>query len=835
MFLHSISRTLLVGSLAVLFTAAPWVVDHPACADEPAATPVSSITAPPGFRVELLRSAGSEEGSWVSMTFDDRGRLILGLDDVGVARLTLADDARQIRYEKLDESLKHCRGVLYAHNSLYVNATNSQGFYRLRDTNGDGQFDERKLLAQLDYRSRYGHGGNQVVLGPDQQIYLVHGNDVSFPAGVDPASPYRDPHNDWLLPNPHDAGQDDRVGYILRTDPEGRRWEVIAGGFRNQFDLAFNADGEMFTYDADMEWDVGQPWYRPTRINHVVTGGEYGWRWGTGKWPEYYEDSLPSTVDTGLGSPTGVVFGTRGRFPARYRQALFAADWQNGRILLVDLKPQGASYTGAYEAFVEGGPLNVCDLEFGPDGALYFITGGRGSQSGLYRVVWTGDSAATDEAPDPDQDSSRAARQLRQLRRQLENYHVTRDRQAVEMLWPHLSSPDRWLRFAARRALENQEVTAWRTRALQESQPTAAGAALIALCRSGEQADQQAVLAALGRFDLQSLAPSDLLAMLRAYQLAMTRWGQPPRGDEMAERLRPLYPHARADVNHLLGELLIYLQDDSAVRLTLPRLRGTSQEEQIRAARALTQARTGWNLESRRELVEWLLAARSLQGGKLLSDRLREIRDDFQAGLSATEREQLQKELQRLDEPAAQLPASTRPAVRQWAIRDLADDLAAVSAKRSYQRGRQALLAANCLKCHRLGVEGAPIGPDLTSVGRRYDAAKILESLIEPSKVIDPKYRHTSYRLESGRVVSGRPVSVSRTTIVVETDPLTQQTINVNRDEVEESRPAEASPMPSGLLDTLHREEILDLLALLMSGGNPGDQRFTDSAAPATR
>ena len=56
----------------------------------------------------------------------------------------------------------------------------------------------------------------------------------------------------------------------------------MATGFRNEFDAALNEDGELFTYDADMEMDVGTPWYRPTRICHVVSGGEFGWRYGTG-------------------------------------------------------------------------------------------------------------------------------------------------------------------------------------------------------------------------------------------------------------------------------------------------------------------------------------------------------------------------------------------------------------------------------------------------------------------------------------------------------------------------------------------------------------------------
>ncbi|MFH1302691.1 MAG: heme-binding protein, partial [Planctomycetota bacterium] len=495
-------------------------------AEEYQATPVSSIRVQPGFQVELLHSAQQDESSWISMTFDDRGRLILGLDDVGLGRLTLNDDLKKIKFEKIDNTLKHCRGVLYAHNSLYVSETNGQGLHRLKDTTGDDQFDQRQLLKKLDYRSRFGHGSNQIVLGPDKNIYLVVGNDVSFPEGVSANSPYRDPHNDHLLPNLHDAGQDDRVGTILRTDPEGKTWDILAGGFRNQVDMAFNPEGEMFTYDADMEWDVGQPWYRPTRVNHIISGGEYGWRWGTGKWPDYYADSLPSTLDTGLGSPTAMSFGTESNFPDRFKNALYIADWQNGRILLVDLIPVGASYTCQYEVFLEGGPLNVCDMQFGPDGALYFITGGRGSQSGLYRVTPKAGQSAKSTAPEIDNRIKAQTLTARKLRRQIEQYQ-TKPVADINLLWPHLSSEDRWLRFAAGRAIENQDVSQWRTKALEESQPNAAIAGLIALCHKGTAADKDAVLAALNRIDLSPLKQQQLLALLRAYQLCFIRLGAP--------------------------------------------------------------------------------------------------------------------------------------------------------------------------------------------------------------------------------------------------------------------------------------------------------------------
>ena len=63
---------------------------------------------------------------------------------------------------------------------------------------------------------------------------------------------------------------------IATVDHEGKDWQIFAGGFRNSYDLAFDRQGACFTFDSDMEWDIGLPWYRPVRLYHVVPDGEYG-------------------------------------------------------------------------------------------------------------------------------------------------------------------------------------------------------------------------------------------------------------------------------------------------------------------------------------------------------------------------------------------------------------------------------------------------------------------------------------------------------------------------------------------------------------------------------
>src|ERR1051325_6515240 len=285
------------------------------------------------------------------------------------------------------------------------------------------------------------------------------------------------------------------------------------------------------------------PWYRPIRIYHLVSGGDYGFREGTAKWPKWYHDALPPVVDIGVGSPTGVKFGTKSNFPEKYKKALFAMDWTYGRIVAVHLKAQGASYTGTFENLVQGKPLNVTDMDFGQDGALYFATGGRNTQSGFYRVTYAGpqESAAAPAAADRQAESEAA--QARALRHKLEAFHGKKDPAAIDAAWPHLNSNDRFIRYAARIAVEAQDVNLWQERALKEQNTEGSLTALLALARCGNRDLQPRIISTLYDRPAQ-LNEEQLLELLRDTEVTFSRMGRP--STEMAQmvtkRLDPLYP-----------------------------------------------------------------------------------------------------------------------------------------------------------------------------------------------------------------------------------------------------------------------------------------------------
>ena len=358
--------------------------------------------------------------------------VVIAREDKGLLRFTFSARERRVTaVETINQTLKECRGVVVRHGALYANANNSKGLYRLRDTNGDDRYDEVKLLRTMS--GGVGHGRNDLALGPDGMIYAIHGDSVAVPSSIrNRRSPLRK------------LSRKGGRGFVTRTDRDGKRWEVVTTGMRNPFGIDFNQHGEMFTYDADAEYDMGSSWYRPTRILHLLPGADFGWRAVTRSWPAYDPDtaeSAPPGLAIGKGSPTAVKFGTGSSFKGKYQSALFALDWAYGRILAVHMQPRGAGYAMRAETFVKGRPFNVTDLDFSaPMGPCTWVTGGRKTQSGLYRIRYVG-KPAKQHAPTAQQKARRRySAEARKLRRSLEALQASTGEKAVELAWPGTQS-----------------------------------------------------------------------------------------------------------------------------------------------------------------------------------------------------------------------------------------------------------------------------------------------------------------------------------------------------------------------------------------------------------
>lgn len=816
----------------------------------------------PGFEVQLVYEVPLDsQGSWVSLGMGPDGSLYASdQGKTGTYRIRLSGtiDRPEAQVSRLPVAVSGAQGLVWAFDSLYANV-NGTGLYRIRDTNGDGEPDAADFLGVSDGGGE--HGVHDVILTEDgKELYFAAGN--HSPIGEFTSSAVTNWREDLLLPREWDARGHARGllapgGFVLRLNPDATERHVFSMGYRNEYGLALNGHDELFTYDSDMEWDMGAPWYRPTRIVHITSGSEYGWRSGTGKWPAYYEDSLPGILDIGPGSPTGVTSGLGAKFPAKYQHAIFALDWTFGTIYAVHLTPRGASYDAELEEFVTGVPLAVTDALVGQDGHLYFTVGGRGGESKLYRVVYRGDES-TASAPAPD---TAEARDARQLRRQLEAFHGRQDPAALDAAWPHLSSPDRFLRWAARVAVEWQPADTWAQRAFTETDPQARITALVALARNGTSAHREGVTRALLDLDATTLTADQKLGALRAFALTFMRLGDPTPAEraEIVEQWHAMLPDPQRDdrVNTELIRNLIYLRDDgvTAKAIELIRERPAAQpppwspttlqrseryggeplaliktpppSAPLLYAFMLRTHREGWTTDLRRDYFEFLNFAAERRGGASYGLMLEDTRAEALRNTSPEDRAAVADLTGRsfVAAPDFEIRPPEGPG-REWSIPEAAKAVArAQMTGRDFERGRSLYFSVGCGSCHRLNQYGGDVGPDLTTVASRFNANRILEKIIDPNLVVADQYLSSEVRLINGQVLVGLPVESGDAVTVHPRDPQLEAT-TVPRSQVAAIERMDVSVMPPGLINGLNPDELRDLMAYIQSGGNAAHEMF---------
>lgn len=824
------------------------------------ATPVDRIKAAKGFKVELIYSVpGDTYGSWVNLCADDKGRLLVSDQFGGLYRLTPPAAGQKLKdadIHAVPANIRAVNGMAWAQGSLYVGVNDYEkkipsGLYRISDSNNDDQLDKVDCLRAMDARGD--HGVHAVVPSPDgKSMFLVTGNTTKpteFSENSQVPQVWGEDHLLASFPDGrgHNRGTLAPGGIIYKVDWEGKSFEAYASGFRNIFDAAFNRDGELFTYDADMEYDFNTPWYRPTRICHVVSGGEFGWRNGAGKRPAFYEDNLPAVLDIGPGSPTGTTFGYGAKFPQKYQDALYALDWSWGKLYAVHLERNGSTYTATKEEFLTGAPLPITDAIINPvDGAMYFTIGGRRVQSGLYRVTYVGDESTESVV------AKSPASEAMELRRSLERFHGRIDAKAVAEAWPCLASDDRFISAAARTALEHQPVESWSEKALTESNPTTQVQALLSLARVAgvcpqhrtddtppvDTAMRDKILSAVLKIDNADLDLRNQLVMQRLIQIALNRFGAPDEATRkaLAAKLDPMFPSQSDDLNWLLCETLAWLESPNIAAKAMAMIqKAPTQEEQMQYARSIRMLKSGWTPELQTAYFEWFIKAANYRGGASFEKFIQFIRDDAVASLTRSQKKSLKAILAKKPVKKSAIENLGEifegRAAKKWTLDELSVAAQGGLKDRDFDNGRKMFAAAACYACHRFKNQGGMTGPDLTTAGRRYSAHDLLDQVINPSKVINDQFSSVSVLTDDGVMHNGVIVNLgirkNASTLVLNTDLADpNERVTIDRDTIEDLRVSKTSPMPNGLFDRMQEDEILDLIAYLLSGGDAKHEFF---------
>jgi putative heme-binding domain-containing protein len=310
--------------------------------------------------------------------------------------------------------------------------------------------------------------------------------------------------------------------------------------------------------------------------------------------------------------------------------------------------------------------------------------------------------------------------------------------------------------------------------------------------------------------------------------------------DSYMQGLDRHYPADNEPENRELSQLLVFLEAPDVVGKTLALLDAApTQEEQIYYITVLRNLKKGWSLEQHRHYFAWFQksranlaytgdtlswyreAGRDYADGASFANFMKRIHRDAVDTLSDEERGELAGVISGRPAPI-QAPVVERKFVKDWKMDDLLPSLGDVAKGRSFAKGKEVFTAAQCLACHRFGNEGGAVGPDLTAVFTRFTRRDVLESIIEPSKVVSEQYQNQNLTLKDGDIITGRIVEETAGKYGVIVNPLTQTRIEVNKTEVVKKEASKVSPMPEGLLSLFTRGEILDLMAYIESAGKAG-------------
>jgi putative heme-binding domain-containing protein len=364
------------------FAAALSAVTAPVAAQEPHVSPLG-FAVPPGFEVSLYAD-DSLATDIHCLTIDAEGRVVVA----GKGYVKVLHDAdgdgkadKATVYSDVPKSGAH--GMVFDGDDLVC--VGDAGVHRLvRGKLAGPPWIVTKMAGD--------HVANGLVRGPDGWYYLACGNDALDAVAAAAGSPVRRPH----------------MGAVVRFSPDGKTTEVVADGFRNPYDLAFNGRGDLFTVDADGERIHHLPYYTPTRLFDVAQGAHHGWvmpgwvrSWAR---PAHWPDNVDRLVEIGRGSPTGVVVYRHRAFPAEYRDGVFSLCWTFGRVYFFPMSPKGSTSAARMEVFMKStgdSGFAPTDMAVGPDGDLFIAIGGRGTRGGVFRVRYVGDEPAAKLSTDP--------------------------------------------------------------------------------------------------------------------------------------------------------------------------------------------------------------------------------------------------------------------------------------------------------------------------------------------------------------------------------------------------------------------------------------------------
>lgn len=798
----------------------------------PAQTP---FRVPPGFEISLFAGDEMTHDTW-SLAISRQGQVAVA--GPGYIKILIDRDGNgeADRVALVSSKARNPHGLLWVGSDLM--SVQPEGVFLHADQNDDGIPDGNPSLFYKLPGGGGEHGPHGIRRGPDGWFYVACGNNTRIGKGniTTTTSPIADPSQ----------------GTILRISPDGKQSEVIAHGFRNQYDLAFNKHGHLFTFDSDGERDHQLPWYSYCRVFHIKVGGHHGWllpgHQRSFNRPPYFFDSAPRLNEVDRGSPTGVEVYRHTQFPRHYQDGLFFACWTYGRVYFTPLTPAGDSYQRCkYETFLQpNGNLGFApsDLAVHPvTGDLFVSVGGRGTRGSVYRISYPAGrksaepirfyetpenwSVHADRVPKTPalsparaltlfqeaKDSSIRITAIRHLMLAMGDISTSEARQRIDAGYT-ANKPDALPGDIRRKAISLLPP------AFEPEDPGHPQqyeiARLLAMLQADTEAAVQCIVSA---FSETSHPTHDAHYLFCLAQLPGPRASSRDRivraflGIDRKLRERKLLTDRNWSVN-LRDALKSQLRFDPGMVSRIARTEQVSPDsaylfdqlpEASRKAMAKKMAGSteGWNGDA------ISFAERHLSHGEIapLLGTLRKVWKG-EPRLRATLVEFMSRHGNELDRKLAE--HFSRPPASGIDLTPFAEKMKTVAwEKGDEERGQAAYVRFNCASCHS---GNKRLGPSLRNIAQRFSRHDLFRHINEPDLALSELYKATQITTTDG-VYVGMKVYSSEAQTILETG--SNETIRFSRHDILGEHSPNRSPMPAGLLLGARKEELADLYAYL--------------------
>lgn len=657
-------------------------------------------------------------------------------------------------------------------------------------------------------------------------------------------------------------------GSVFSCDSDGGDLRRTATGFWNPFHLCFDWLGNLFAVDNDPD---SRP---PCRLLHVVHRGDYGYRFRNGRkglhpftaWNGELPGTLPMVAGTGE-APSGIVWCDHPAWPAEFRGTLLVTSWGDHAIERYRPQPHGASCRAEREVVIAGDEdFRPVGIALAPDGALYisdwvdksYAVHGKGR-------VWRVSCAKSRD----DEDTESGENQL--FRSIAESVDTTGPAESDE-LWRQAAAADPFLAHYARQRLLTRADADPRSRflvpearlpallLLREQHPDGIGEAIERIIGAAlDDADPKVRFVAvqwIGEARLtafrprveQALAAAGNSRGLFAAQLAALELldGRKPQVFDQHGRdvyLAQLALSDRADA--VLRQRLLRMIAPTCPALTaaalvewhkagpdplrLEVLRTLSRRDEPECRAVLRQVAVDEAADDEQRLAavaclvherpderELLVGLASHGATEFRHEALRSLQEaelsdaDVQRIAAAASDEPSQEMLRRVHRQDRLRPLPLDPdALEHAALELLKQPGDAAAGERIFFHPR----GPGCYKCHEVDGRGAAVGPELTTIGSALNGARLVQSIIAPSREMAPQYTAWSVALTDGRTLTG--VLVGETVEGQQYVDAQGRVWSVRPQEVAARQPSRESIMPANLVHPLTATELRDLLTFL--------------------